>query len=114
MGKLTMDRGTTFTIGLLYKRNGVAQSLVGATVRFTVKAVEYDTSTTDATATITKNVTNGDVNGQATITIDPADTATVTPGKYFYDIKVEQADGEIYKVDEGTLKIDGSPTNRIT
>lgn len=114
MGKLTMDRGTTFTIGLLYKRNGVVESLVGATVRFTVKSVEYDTSVTDATATISKNVTDGDVNGQATITLEPADTATVTPGKYFYDIKVEQADGEIYKVDEGTLKIDGSPTNRIT
>ncbi len=114
MGKLRMDRGTTFTIGLLYKRNGTPQSLVGATVRFTVKSTEFDSSTTDATAIVLKNVTDGDANGQATITLDPADTATVAPNKYYYDIKVEQADGEIYKVDEGTLTIDGSPTNRTT
>ena len=114
MGKLTIDRGTTFTIGVLYKRNGVAESLVGATVRFTVKSAEFDTSTTDSTAIITKNVTDGNAQGEATITIDPADTATLVPNKYYYDIKVEQADGQIYKIDEGTIKIDGSPTNRLS
>lgn len=114
MGKLTIDRGTTFTIGVLYKRNGVAESLVGATVRFTVKSAEFDTSTNDSTAIITKNVTDGNAQGEATITIDPADTATLVPNKYYYDIKVEQADGQIYKIDEGTIKIDGSPTNRLS
>jgi len=114
MGKLTMDRGTTFTIGLAYKKNGVPESLVGAIVRFTVKNAEFDSDVADTTAIISKNVTNGDVNGLATILLEPEDTATIIPNKYYYDIKVEQADGEIYKVDEGTIKIDGSPTNRIT
>lgn len=114
MGKLKMDRGTTFTIGLLYKKNGVAFSLVGCTVRFTVKSAEFDANVTDSSAIVLKNVTDGDINGQATITLVPDDTDTVTPGKYFYDIKVEEPGGEIYKVDEGTLTIDGSPTNRMT
>lgn len=115
MGKLTVDRGTTFTIDIVYKKNGVAATLSGATVRFTVKSVEYDTSTTDATAVITKNVTShvDAPNGLSKITINPADTATLTPGKYLYDIKVAEGGGAIYKIDEGTLKLDGSPTNRL-
>lgn len=112
MAQLKINRGTTYTIGIVYKRNGVATSLVGATVRFTVKTAEYDSDWTDSDAVILKNVTDGDVNGNATITIDPADTAELTPDKYYYDIKVEQADGAIYKIDEGTIKLDGSPTNR--
>ncbi len=113
MARLTINRGTTYTIDYAYLRNGVAATLVGATVRFTIKSSEYDTDTADATASVIKNVTNGTAGGLATITINPADTATLTPGKYFYDIKVEEADGDIYKTDEGQIKLDASPTNRM-
>lgn len=115
MGKFTVDRGTTFTIDVEYKDNGVAASLVGATVRFTVKSTEYDSSADDSTALITKNVTSHTdaAAGLSMITIDPTDTATLTPGKYHYDIKVAEASGAVYKIDEGTLKLDGSPTNRL-
>lgn len=112
MATLKIDRGTTYTIGIIYKKDGVPATLVGATVRFTVKTTEFDDDTVDADALIKKDVTSGDVNGNATITLAPADTATVAPGKYFYDIKVEEADGDIYKIDEGKVTLDGSPTNR--
>jgi hypothetical protein len=116
MGKFTVDRGTTFTIDIVYKKNGVAATLVGATIRFTVKTVEYDTNVTDSTAVITKNVTSHTdaPNGLSLITLNPADTATLTPGKYNYDIKVAEAGGAVYKIDEGTIKLDGSPTNRLS
>ncbi len=78
-----------------------------------MKDEEWDTDATDATAELKKNVTNGTADGTATITIDPADTATLTPGTYFYDVKVEDADGNIYKIDEGKVKLDGSPSNRL-
>lgn len=112
MAQLKINRGTTYTIGIVYKKNGVAHTLVGATVRFTVKDVEWDDSMTDATAILLKNVTDGNSDGEATITIDPADTDEITPDKYYYDIKVEEPSGDIYKIDEGTIKLDGSPTNR--
>lgn len=114
MTTLNINRGTTYTIGLTYKKDGVATSLVGATVRFTMKDAEYDSSTTDSTALINKNVTDGASDGTATITINPSDTATLTPGKYYYDIKVAEAGGDIYKVDEGRIKLDASPTNRLS
>ena len=115
MGKFTVDRGTTFTIDVAYKDNGVAASLAGATIRFTVKSAEYDSSVTDSTAVITKDVTShiDAPNGLSAIILDPADTATLLPGKYYYDIKVAESGGAVYKIDEGTLKLDGSPTNRL-
>lgn len=113
MAQLKINRGTTYTINVAYQVNGVATTLVGATVRFTAKSTEYSTDATDADASIVKNVTNGSSGGIATITINPSDTATLTPGKYFYDIKVQDASGNIYKIDEGTIKLDGSPTNRL-
>lgn len=112
MASLTVTRGTTYSIGIVYQKNGVATTLVGATVRFTMKDEEWDTDTDDTGAEVVKNVTNGNSDGEATITINPTDTADLTPQKYYYDIKVEEASGEIYKIDEGTIKLDGSPTNR--
>lgn len=114
MAQLKIDRGTTYTINFAYQRNGVAETLVGATVRFTMKTSEYDDNTSDSTAVVLKNVTDGTSGGLATISIDPDDTAELTPGKYFYDIKVEEAGGDVYKCDEGTIKLDGSPTNRLS
>lgn len=115
MATIKIDRGTTFVIGFDYQKNGEPQSLVGSTVRFTVKTAEYDTSTDDSTALVTKDVTNGDANGHAEITLLPSDTSALTPGNLFYDIKVdEQSNGLlVYKVDEGKIKLDGSPTNRL-
>lgn len=113
MGQLKIDRGTTYNINFNYQRDGVAETLVGATVRFTAKSTEYSDDATDSDAVIAKNVTDGTSLGTATITIDPADTATLAPGRYFYDIKVQEAGGAIYKCDEGTIKLDGSPTNRV-
>lgn len=111
-----MNRGTTYTIGILYQKSGVAHTLVGATVRFTVKEEEFDTNATDSDALVLKNVTDGSAAGVAEIVIAPADTSTIVPGKYYYDVKVdEDSDGvNVYKIDEGRFTIDGSPTNRLS
>ena len=115
MSKLKINRGTTYTLTYNHKVDGVATTLVGATVRFTLKSVEWDTDANDNTALVVKNITNGNSSGEATITLTPTDTYQ-TPGKYYYDIKVDvNSDGvTIYKMDEGTVALDGSPTNRIS
>lgn len=84
-------------------------------MRFTMKTAEWDDDLDDSEAALSKNITDGDANGVATITLDPSDTSTLEPGEYRYDIKVdEDSDGTtIYKIDEGKIKLDGSPTNRM-
>lgn len=116
MANLNINRGTTYSRTVNYSVNGVPTTLVGATVRFTIKTVEYDSDVTDSTAVVIKNITNGTSGGVATITINPTDTATLAPGNYFYDIKVDVLSNgaTIYKIDEGKIKLDGSPTNRLS
>ena len=113
--KLEVNRGTTYVITVNYQQDGVAADLTGATVFFTVKTAQYSTDATDADALVSKDVIShtNPTAGITQITLDPVDTATITPGKYFYDIKVLDSDGDIYKIDEGKIVIDGSPTNRL-
>lgn len=118
MAKLKINRGTTYRRSITFQIDGVATSLVGATIRFTMKSAEYDADTDDSTALLIKNVTDGNADGEAVILFEPADTASLAPSTaqspYYYDTKVELANGEIYKIDEGTVILDASPTNRLT
>ena len=106
-----LDRGTTFTIGVQYPR-----TLAGATIQFTIKTVESDQVADDTTALVKKDVTShaDEVNGVSSIVLTPSDTALITPGTYYYSIHVLEASGDRYKIDEGRIKIDGAPGNRIT
>lgn len=116
MGKFTVNRGTTFIINVLYTKDKVPADLTGATVRFTMKPVEWDSNTTDSDASVKKNVTShtDPTAGKTQIVLNPVDTATIEPKVYHYDIKVAEAGGAVYKIDEGLITLDGSPTNRLT
>lgn len=113
MANLKINRGTTYQRTINYAVDGVATTLVGATVRFTVKTAEYSADATDNDANIVKNIMSGTAGGVAVIELLPADTALLPPGKYFYDTKVQNAAGKVYKIDEGVITLDGSPTNRL-
>lgn len=118
MAQLKIDRGTTFIITYAHQHDGVASPLTGATVFFTMKISEYDADVSDTTAVASKTLSGASITnptaGTTTIELQPVDTDLLTPGNYFYDIKVKEADGRIYKMDEGKIKLDGSPTNRLT
>jgi uncharacterized protein with LGFP repeats len=112
-----LARGTTYTVGVQTKNSdGTARSLVGATIQFTIKDKEYDAVSNDDTATVKKDVTShiDAANGISSIVLDPEDTALVTPRDYWYSIHVLDADGARYKLDEGRIKIDGAPGNRVS
>ncbi len=116
MSTIKISRGTTYSIDLYYKKNDVAASLENATVRFTMKPVEYDDNFDDTTALLKKNIIahTDALNGHTTVTINPEDTYMLEPDKYNFDIKVEEQSGVIYKLCEGNILLDGSPTNRIS
>jgi hypothetical protein len=113
MGKIIYQRGTSYGIAVNYTN---ANGVHGVTAMFTVKENEFDADTADATAILKKDV--GLASGtpdMGNIAINPADIAdSVTPGKKFYDVKVLDANGAIYKIDEGTFELKASPTNRLS
>lgn len=118
MANLKVNRGTTYIIHYQHQHDSVTAALTGCTVYFTLKSAEYDTDADDSDALVAKTLiqANGDIPdhlvGAVDIEVLPGDTDTLTPGKYHYDIKVKESDNRVYKVDEGTIKLDGSPTNR--
>lgn len=110
---LTVNRGTTFAITSIYNKNGTP-STDGQSLLFTVKADESDLDDADAShlGGLLKNVTmSGATN---VITINPVDTQDIPPGKYWYDLKVIETAGPIYRVDKGRFIISASPTNRLS
>lgn len=118
MTRLTVNRGTTYSRTVTYYKDGVLTPLTGFTVFFTMKSTEFDADVLDTSALISKTYTNlSDANaalGKAVITLLPNDTKDLAPESYYYDIKVKETAALIYKVDEGTISLDASPTNRTS
>lgn len=118
MANLTVPRGTSYAIAVRYRRlddeGAVVGNLTGGTIRFTVKTAESDDATDDAGATILKNVTSFTDSENGVVPLVPADTATLDPADYFFDIKVKESGGSIYLVDRGRFRVEGTPTNRVT
>lgn len=114
MGKITYNRGTTFSITHIYQKNGVPSS-AGLELLFTVKQAT-DADSTDATALIKKNISMS--GSENVITIDPGDVDdSWSDGDYIYDLKVVESWGPppvIYPADSGTFTLDVTATNRIS
>lgn len=112
MGKITYPRGTSYSITITYSN---ANGVHGVTAMFTVKENEFDSDATDAAAILKKDVgLASGVTDSGDIAINPADIPdSVDPGKKFYDVKVLDANGAIYKIDSGVFDLTASPTNRL-
>lgn len=113
MADLAYVRGTTFSMTFNYTpAEGAAD---GETALFTVKT-EIDNDITDLQNDILvpKNVSITD--NSCVITIDPDDVgmAHEKGSNYVWDIKVIDADGNIYPAVSGKFKLDVTATNRIT
>lgn len=112
---LTYTRGTTYNLTHTY----TAPTYLGAKLIFTAKTVANDTDETDLTNSIMnpKIITmTGSTFPQTTnIVINPADVAvTVTPGNYWYSIKIIDTQGEEYIVAQGRFDLVAYTTNEIT
>ena len=107
------DQDITFQY---YEANGTTtRSLVDATVFFTLKKNSHDDDADDSNAILKKTVTVHTSAGAGLTTISLTDTDTnIRPKNYFYDIKVKEANGLIYKATSGSCRVEGSPTNRIS
>lgn len=106
MGKLTIRRGDTTTITVVYTLDGVAVDLTGSTVFFTVKPTMQNNETDDTTAVITETVTSHSDPTAGTTLIELSNTQTLVDiGTYYYDIQVKDASGNITTIDIGPCKV---------
>lgn len=102
-------RGDTHTINLTFP-----EDITGSTVFFTVNADREPP--TDVDAVVIKEVTVHTVpeDGQTTIILDPADTDSIAPGQYWYDVQLKRADNTITSLPKGKFIIVSDITRRTS
>jgi hypothetical protein len=84
-------------------------------VYFTAKSA-VDDDAADSSAVLAKTVTShtDPTAGETTVTLAAADTTTVTPGTYGYDVQLKTAAGVVSTVEVGKLIVKGDYTRRTT
>ena len=106
---------------LLLTNDGAPYDLLGCTLWFTVRKQlartdtsalfklfwEWDSESDGIT------VDNTDY-GEAVIRLTPAQTATLEPGAYYYDLQLKDFEGLVYTIDHGVMAARRSSTMRTT
>jgi hypothetical protein len=113
MSKITdYIRGDTRVIQVnCVQSDGVTPlDLTGATVYFTLNSSNAPTD--DSGDALQKTVTShtAPILGQTSITILPADTTGLTPGDYYYDVQVKDANGNISSLKQDIFRINADIT----
>ena len=115
MGKITVRRGDTSVINVVYTAKNVPVDLTGSTVHFTVRATYAESQTDDTDALIQKTVTDhtDPTLGQTSIELTPTQT-NIAASKYKYDVQVVDADGKVTTIDIGDFQVLPHVTVRTT
>lgn len=104
IGKLR--RGDTIPLVIHVTKSGQPMPLTGVTMWFTAKRGENDTDNQAVIrkSTDTTGITPSDTIGEAFITIDPADTATLPmPLTLICDVQIREPGGQVTTVASGKL-----------
>lgn len=121
----TIKRGNTYRFTYTHMHNDAPADLTGAIVYFTVKDQESDDVADDSSAVIQIMVDNhlpqeGETLGQTVVEVTPEETLSRKDGAgliqkatYSFDLKVIHADGSQFTEEEGKVKVDTAPTNKV-
>ena len=100
--ELTLEQGATFNSVITVRDNqGVAQNLSGYSARSQMRRSYYSSSKKDFTVTITSAP-----GGEITMYMSAANTANVTPGRYVYDVELQDnSTGDVTRIFEGIATV---------
>lgn len=114
---LEIYRGDNKTFTVSFTNNSVPLDITGYTIFFTVKNQNVvDTSILDTTdALIKKDITShtDPTGGITEIELVPADTFSLSPGTYSYDIQWKSSAGEIKTIIKGEFNVVSDVTRRV-
>jgi hypothetical protein len=99
--ELTIEKGATFSSLITVKDDqGLAQDLTGYTARSQMRKSYYASSKHDFTVSITSPVS-----GALTMSMSAANTANISPGRYVYDVEIENINGDVTRIFEGIVTV---------
>jgi len=99
--ELILEKGATFSSQITVSdQYGDAQNLVGYSARSQMRKSYYSSTKKDFTVTV-----SAPANGQITMAMTSANTANITPGRYVYDVEIEDASGDVTRIFEGIVTV---------
>jgi hypothetical protein len=111
--RIIFNRGDSHTVDVTVKKKDPANKrrmipvdLTGAAAKLSVKAKESDTS---YAVQLIGTVIDPE-NGVVEFTFNPADTASLPPSIYFYDVRVTLPGSKVYTVLKDALKLESTIT----
>lgn len=99
--ELTLEQGATFNSSITVSdQNGNAQNLVGFTARSQMRKSYYSSTKKDFTVNIAEPV-----NGLITMAMTASNTSNLTPGRYVFDVEIENSTGDVTRIFEGIVTV---------
>lgn len=99
--ELQIEAGATFVTEVSVKDNyGNAMNLVNYLARSQLRKSYYSTTATNFTVTL-PDAANGALKMQLTA----ANTANIRPGRYVYDVEIENTEGTVSRIFEGIVTV---------
>lgn len=108
--ELCVPAGATFTQVLRWKADGQLVNLTGYTARMQIRPSVASSTLTLALTTENGRIALGGAAGTITLTISATDTATLTAGRYVYDIELIAAGGTVTRLLQGVLVVTANVT----
>lgn len=101
---ITIEQGATFTLQFTIKTGSTPWDLTGYSARMQVRT-SVNASATLVSLTSGSGITLGGVAGTVTVTIPATDTDNIIAGRHVYDLELESAGGEVWRVLEGKCTV---------
>ena len=99
--EIVIEQGATFNTTINVEDTaGAAINLYGYTANSMMRKSYYSSSATTITSTVT-----GTANGEVTLSVSATNTASLTPGRYVYDVIITSPTSVITRVVEGIVTV---------
>jgi hypothetical protein len=99
--ELTLEQGATFnTVINVNDGTGSPQNLVGYTARSMMRRSYYTSSSKEFQVSVSTPAL-----GEITMSMSAANTANLTPGRYVYDVEIDDGAGEVTRIFEGIITV---------
>lgn len=99
--ELTIEQGATFnTVINVGDGSGTSQNLSGYTARSQMRKSYYSSTKYDFRVDVTTpNV------GEITMSMTASNTSNLSPGRYVYDVEIDDGNGEVTRIFEGIVTV---------
>ena len=98
---MLIEQGATFsTVVNVVDSAGAAVNLTGYSASSQMRKSYYSSTKQDFTVSVTSPVS-----GEITMSMSAANTSNLTPGRYVYDVEIDDGAGEITRIFEGIITV---------